>query len=448
MLLLQRSNVLFMATIKFLLRSKSKAAPIYCRLSAGRAITPMAKTGLTCSPSKWSANKGLPIGRDEAGKSLINDLNQLSVAIFETLNKAQTKGEIIDKNWLEGAINEHFNRTPVRDLEYLTNYAAHFIEQLPTKVSDRGSLGVKTSTVKKYKTILGKLEEFETSQGKKYLLKEVDLNFRSVFLDYLIKVNNLSENTAGRYIRFVKSFVLDAQKNGFECSPLIGGFKGFSVKSEKVTLTFAELEKIKNAYFNNERLAAARDWLIIGCYTGQRVSDLLRMNSGLLVNYGRVQLISIAQQKTGKTVQIPLHNEVKRILESRKGEFPPVFAKQQDSNSALFNRYLKQVCKTAGIDEPTKGARKDPETNRNAKGVYPKYELVTSHICRRSFATNFYGESNYPTPILMNITGHSSERQFLEYIGKPPLDYSLQLAEIWAKENSALTQGQTLRKVE
>ena len=34
----------------------------------------------------------------------------------------------------------------------------------------------------------------------------------------------------------------------------------------------------------------------------------------------------------------------------------------------------------------------------------------------------------------MNITAHSTEKMFLEYIDKPPLDYSLQLAETWARE--------------
>lgn len=46
----------------------------------------------------------------------------------------------------------------------------------------------------------------------------------------------------------------------------------------------------------------------------------------------------------------------------------------------------------------------------------PKYNFITSHCFRRSFATNFYGK--VPTPILMGITGHSEERVFLKYINK------------------------------
>ena len=35
---------------------------------------------------------------------------------------------------------------------------------------------------------------------------------------------------------------------------------------------------------------------------------------------------------------------------------------------------------------------------------------------RRSFATNYFGKIE--TPILMEITGHSRESTFLEYVGK------------------------------
>lgn len=51
---------------------------------------------------------------------------------------------------------------------------------------------------------------------------------------------------------------------------------------------------------------------------------------------------------------------------------------------------------------------------RKSIGDYPKYELVASHICRRSFSTNLYGQ--IATPVIMSITGHKTEEQFLKYI--------------------------------
>jgi len=123
---------------------------------------------------------------------------------------------------------------------------------------------------------------------------------------------------------------------------------------------------------------------------------------------------------------------VENILKKRKGNFPPLFAKTQDSNSTLFNKHLKDVCEDAKINKLTEGNLLDPSANRYKKGMYPKWKLISSHTCRRSFCSNFYAQREYPTPLLMSVSGHSTETMFLEYIGKKPIDYALQLADVWA----------------
>ncbi|WP_375585928.1 hypothetical protein [Cyclobacterium xiamenense] len=59
----------------------------------------------------------------------------------------------------------------------------------------------------------------------------------------------------------------------------------------------------------------------------------------------------------------------------------------------------------------------DKLTGRKIFGDFPKYDLITTHSCRRSFATNYH--KIIPTPVLMEITGHSRESTFLAYIHKP-----------------------------
>jgi integrase len=81
-----------------------------------------------------------------------------------------------------------------------------------------------------------------------------------------------------------------------------------------------------------------------------------------------------------------------------------------------LNDYIKVVCKLAGIDTIVKGTKLNTETNRKELGMFPKYDLMSSHCFRRSFATNYY--KKIPTPILINITGHSKESLFLTYINK------------------------------
>jgi integrase len=78
--------------------------------------------------------------------------------------------------------------------------------------------------------------------------------------------------------------------------------------------------------------------------------------------------------------------------------------------------HIKQICKIAGITKRVTGYKMHANPRRKLKGVFKKYELITAHDLRRSFATNYY--SKVETPILMRITGHKKESTFLEYIGE------------------------------
>jgi integrase len=423
-----------MATIKFLVQSKSETAPVYCRLSISKFQVFKRKTGVSSNKAEIEKVNSLRSNLDANQKALQNNLERLSAAIKNKLNEDTSNGVLIDGNWLETTIENHFGRSKTTDLEYLTAYAQYFIDNLPFKVSNTKGQGVSEATKKKYVSILNKLLSFEKFRKRKYLVKEVDLNFRNDFLKYLIEVDRISRNTAGRYIKFVKTFVLDAQKNGQEINPQMRDFKGYALKVEKITLSFDELETLRLTTFENPTLEAAKDWLIIGCYTGQRVSDLLRMNKKMIYSTHGFDLIEITQQKTGKKVEIPVHPIVHVILTKRNGEFPETLGNTADSRSALFNRSIKKVCCLAGFNSLEKGSVYNSEKKENIEGQYEKWQLVTSHICRRSFATNYYADQKYPTALLINITAHSTEKQFLDYIGKPPLDFSLQLAKVWANE--------------
>ena len=91
------------------------------------------------------------------------------------------------------------------------------------------------------------------------------------------------------------------------------------------------------------------------------------------------------------------------------------------------NEYIKKVCDFAKLHNLIKGGLQID--NRKVNGLYPKWQLVTSHIGRRSFATNNYGK--IPTALLIGVTGHSTESMFLEYIGKTDTQKAMALAEFF-----------------
>ena len=97
------------------------------------------------------------------------------------------------------------------------------------------------------------------------------------------------------------------------------------------------------------------------------------------------------------------------VIHILENEFPKVVSQVN------LNNHIKEICRIAGIDELVRGFKNNPKTRRKEIVTAPKYEFVTSHIMRRSFASNYYGKIE--TPLLMNITGHSKESTFLTYIG-------------------------------
>ncbi|MBK9671947.1 MAG: tyrosine-type recombinase/integrase [Bacteroidetes bacterium] len=135
----------------------------------------------------------------------------------------------------------------------------------------------------------------------------------------------------------------------------------------------------------------AKDWLIISCETGQRVSDFMRFKKEQIRYEGNVPLIEFTQVKTGKKMAIPLSKTVMEILNKRDGEFPRQISYQR------YNEYIKDVCKIAKINEKVKSTKTKTKqkVTRKESGTFEKWELVTSHIGRRSFSTNNYGRINF-----------------------------------------------------
>jgi integrase len=415
-----------MATTRFFLQSKSNPANIYISLSIKAGMVFKRKTGYVIDPNDWSEDTNLPKQNDDNLKNLKTDLKKLSNTIEENLNKLTATGMDPSGDWLQQHIDLAHGKRKTTDEDRLTNYLQNYIDDLPYKEYPSGKCGATRPTISKYNTLKIKIQNFEQYKKKTYYLKDVTPAFRNELVKYFREVDHLGANTTGRYVKFLKTVCLDADSNGFEVSKQLKQVKGFTEKAVKIFLNFDELEKIEKAKFTRTALDNARDWLIIGCYIGQRVGDLLNLTKANIVTRAGLELIELTQQKTGKSVSIPLHSKVKEILDRHNGNFPDTISDQK------FNKHIKDLCKLAGINQQTTGGIVDKETKRKQNGTFPKWQLVTSHICRRSFASNFYGE--IPTALLINITAHSTEQQFLAYIGKTTNDYAIQLAEHWQKE--------------
>lgn len=409
-----------MATFKLLLQSTSETANIYIRLSMGRNKVFKRKTGFIINSNDWSKVKGSPKSKTPESKNLKSELDKFKIKIEDAFNKANLKGIIINGDWLQEQINLIHNRKPIVKLDILTNYTQYYIDTANTRKNQRGGLGLSPNRIKSIKTFKSKIEEYQKEIKKTLQIKDISPQAANKFKDWLFE-QGFSINYVGKNITNLKTVCRDARKNNIETHNNIDLIETVSEtkKSEEViTLSFDELEQIKNADIKRLSLINARKWLILGCYLGQRASDLLNITEKNIIEIDGNNFIELEQQKTGKRIVVPVLPEAKEIINT---------GLPYKISLPKLNEYIKDVCEIAKINQPTKGKIRDKETNLNKEGIYPKYKLIGSHICRRSFATNYY--SDIPTPVLIGITGHSTERMFLKYIGKTAFDNAKQMIE-------------------
>lgn len=406
-----------MATIKYLLQSERENSNIYIRYSIKKGLVLKRKTGLVINPSNWSKDKGLPIQKDQELKSLKLKLDKLSIFVNDAYNNAIDKGIEFTGDWLQHQIDLFNNKVVVVDLDILTNSIEFYIDT--SDKLTRGSI----KNIENLKKFIINYEQ-DCLRGKKILIREIDLNFIDVFKKYH-KGKGRSINYIGTYISILRAVVNKASLNGIPTHPQfkqIKSIKEVKEPDEIIILTPEEQELIKNAELVREAHINARKWLLLGCLIGQRASDLLNITENNIKTIKNLKVIELKQKKTGKQVVIALHPKALKIIENG---LPYKITLEH------FNSYSKEVCKEAKINKLVKGKMRIDDKRTLTVGTYEKWQVISSHVCRRSFATNFYGD--IPTSILMNTTGHTTEEMFLKYIGKTQYDHAFQMHEYFSK---------------
>jgi integrase len=419
-----------MATINYLIKGEKNATNILLRFKNGRKFDITLTTDLKVEPKKWSAAKQkVKLTADDTTKDEVNNkLAELEKFIFDEFNLDNSKGEFIDKHWLKKKIANFFNRpideTAV-DQVFFIPFIDTFIKNAPTRIIKGKNKAIAKGTITKYNTTLNKVKEYEERFKTKLKFTDLDLTFYDRFVNFLSQEQKINLGTIGNYIGTVKTIARDAKLKGLPVHPHIEHPNFFvpKITADSIYLKDEEINTIFNHDFKGvERLENTRDLFIIGLRTGLRISDFLRLKDANIKN----GYIEIETQKTGQTVTIPLHKQVKAILEKRNG-FPRAISDQK------FNEHVKELCRVAKFTALTPGSKINKDTKRKEEGIFAKWELVSSHICRRSFATNLYGHLDNLT--IMGVTGHQTETQFLKYVKITSTEKAEKLKDYWNKQN-------------
>jgi integrase len=277
-------------------------------------------------------------------------------------------------------------------------------------------------------TVFGLLKQYAQERARALDYGGIDYAFFTDFKNWLFaEPRRHSTNYAAKVVDTLKQFMREAQRRDYHSKT---DYQNFSIKKEKTTkiaLSFDELEALYRLDLSgNNRLEKVRDLFLIGAYTGLRFSDFTRIRPEHIEEQGNGEtILTITTQKTGQTVSIPLFPIPFALL--RKYDYhPPRISNQK------MNDYLKELGQLAGMTG--KMIVSNTAGGKRSEQVLEKWEKLTTHVARRSFATNFY-RAGIPAVVLMKITGHATEQQFMQYISIDGKMNALHFADLRKESN-------------
>ena len=428
-----------MATINFRIKSKSNPSPIYIRFRDKKIFDIETKTGLLINPIFWDIPKQrIRNVIDVPNRNEINEkIAKLPIHIIDAYNQAYLSGEIITKIWLDKVISTFFNRPELTNSGaidetkiYFSTYAQDWIDNKAKTFKVSANKYMDDTTKNHYQQVLNNFKDFEGRNKVK--LVDLSNDLLDKFSIYLSDDKGYAEKTTKRKIGRIKFFCQRAESENLAINK---NYKErIFVKEEETEYKqpYLNEEEIKNIFkfdfSHDEVMDNVRDNFVIGLWSGLRISDFLTRLDVSNIEDG---FIKIKTMKTKTFVTIPIHSQVAAILKKRNGNLPSKISEQK------FNDKIKIIAQLCDIDEEMIGGvvKVDEKTKIKRKVIdtYKKHELVTSHICRRSFATNLFGK--VPNKTLLDVCGWANEEMLFKYNKQTKMESALVLKKHWDNQN-------------
>ncbi len=283
------------------------------------------------------------------------------------------------------------------------------------RVQPQSGKSISLNTIKTYRTALAHLEDYYNSFSRSINFEDITLEFYEQYKTYLMKELNLSNNTVGKNFQIIKLAMNEAFDKGVTNNIAFRSKRFFVIRetADNIFLTQEEIEALmKIDLSKSKNLELTRDLFVIGCMTGLRFSDL----SSIKPENIEKENFLIKQIKTGVPIVIPLNKTILTILKKYGGNVPRAYSNQKT------NVYLKEICQKENLLQikVTKEITKGGHSQKLSKF---KWEMVSTHTARRSFATNEV-KNGTPISLIMALTGHTTEKSFWKYVKFGKADYA------------------------
>ncbi|MGJ8744400.1 tyrosine-type recombinase/integrase [Polaribacter sp.] len=442
-----------MATLQFLYRSKKDKGNLTIRFRHSSNIHYRYATKIVSEKKYWFTTKGkhknlnnITIGGDSFVKNHKKDLEDIREKFLLKFTKEFNNGVIISKEWFIETLSEIITITidkseiekrqkskEIKEINLLNkeqnDYKTNLVTTAIQRVIDIEYFDKKDS-LRLYSQLMSKIVGYQKIKKVKLKIKDINQDFIYGFYAFLVSYLEHSHATSNKHCKSL-IHAIRYQKDTFpdivEVSHNIHNIKykkqtKSEIRTQKdeivITLSFNELDLIHNTDVP-ERLLDVKKTILFISEVGLRVSDFNKLtDENVKVNNQGAKYWGFWNRKTGYDVVLPIN---KRILKYIDCYGKPKISFKENDNVTL-NKEIKEICKIAGIDEVIQSRKSlsvivnDKKTRRTISNTYKKYEVITNHSFRRSFATNYIniiGAYN-----VRAVTGHKSDEMLYKYINE------------------------------
>lgn len=362
-------------------------------------------------PTDWDLDAQSPYPtKDRALKEIAQVIESIIEVIPVVRADCRRNNRVISKADINAALDvilqkkQHGKAEEAPASDMLTDFEAIIkgMKDGSVLTPGRNKKRYKPTTIRNYEErCLPKLKLFYEEKKLTPSYEAVSLQIYYQFISYCHTLN-LSDNSIGTYIKCWRRMGQVAMAQG-KHSNLIFEKEEFAILKEDTEDIYLDEGKIKamtdlkliNGY------EVARDWFVLDCYLGLRVSDLRRVTAADFTG----EYFEFVNQKTGAQVAIKINRIVKAIIKKWKG-LPPALS------DGKLNEMIKEVAKSAKLKKKfiykiTKGGILVTETME-------EWQMVSSHTCRRSFITNLL-KQGFAHAHVMKLAGIKRYETLMKY---------------------------------
>jgi len=377
--------------------------------------------------------------------TIIQDLKKLLVAMDDnnTITTPHARviiNEVINNQKIGSYLQSERSPLPKAKPTFL-EFVAKYIQECEDgeRLKQKSTRKITAGTLKNYRGFLAQMEEYQ--KARKRVIDWDDLNF-DFYRDYkqFFIEKNYSPNTIARHIKNMKTMLYAAKdlhlttRDDFMSKQWSADredveniyipearlkemyhfdmmdYKEMKARAEKYAKDEEERDKVVHALQRDlyrKKLTEARDIFVMGCLTGQRVSDYKRITSDMIETIqGERKFVHLVQVKTEKEVYVPYNDMIKEILDKYDGHLPVIYDQH-------LNDRIKVVGLLLGWTEPAGLTERRGVLSYASKKRF--CDAIVTHTARRTFATNAY-KAGVPLSAIMAVTGHASEDMLRRYL--------------------------------